>query len=106
LLASLARRKKPAKAGTQNIGTQNINFRLSAGFVPPFLFSLSCGKIPITMIAQTFDEAFAQIKTLADRFQKDEKQYLETTYQEAHVRQHFLDKFFVALGWDVYHFVG
>ena len=58
------------------------------------------------MIAQTFDEAFAQIKTLADRFQKDEKQYLETTYQEAHVRQHFLDKFFVALGWDVYHFVG
>jgi len=55
------------------------------------------------MIAQTFDEAFAQVLTLADKFQKDEKQYLETTYQEAHVRQHFLDKFFVALGWDVYH---
>jgi predicted type IV restriction endonuclease len=56
------------------------------------------------MIAQTFDEAFAQlVKNLADRFQKDEKEYLKPTYQEAEVRQHFLDKFFVALGWDVYH---
>ena len=55
------------------------------------------------MIAQTFVEAFAQVKILADRFQKDEKEYLKTTYQEAEVRQHFLDKFFVALGWDVYH---
>lgn len=55
------------------------------------------------MIAQNFDEAFAQVKTLADRFRKDEKHYLDSKYQEAEVRQHFLDKFFVALGWDVYH---
>ena len=49
------------------------------------------------MFTQTFEEAFIQVKTLADKFQKDEKHYLDPKYQEAEVRQDFLDKFFVAL---------
>lgn len=55
------------------------------------------------MISKTFDEAFPQIKVLVKKFQKDEPHFLSPKYQEAEVRQEFLDKFFVALGWDVYH---
>lgn len=55
------------------------------------------------MIPKTFEEAFAQVKSLVEKFQKDEAHYLEPKYQEAEVRQEFLDKFFVGLGWDVYH---
>ena len=55
------------------------------------------------MIPQTFDEAFTEVQKLVGNFQINEQEYLKSTYQEAHVRQHFLDKFFVALGWDVYH---
>lgn len=55
------------------------------------------------MIAQTFEEAFSQVKTLVETFAKSEAHFLSAKYQEAEVRQDFLDKFFVALGWDVYH---
>ncbi len=55
------------------------------------------------MIAQTFNETFTEVQELVKNFQINEQEYLKPTYQEAHVRQHFLDKFFVALGWDVYH---
>jgi adenine-specific DNA-methyltransferase len=66
-------------------------------------FSRSYAKISLDMIAQNFDEAFAQVKSLSERFRRDESEYLKPAYQEAEVRQDFLDKFFVALGWDVYH---
>ena len=55
------------------------------------------------MIPNNFEDAFSLVKNLADNFQKGENYYLSAEYQEANVRQHFLDKFFVALGWDVYH---
>lgn len=46
------------------------------------------------MIPNNFEAAFAQVKHLADNFQKGEKYYLSADYQEANVRQHFLDNFF------------
>ncbi len=55
------------------------------------------------MIPDNFTDAFAQVKNLVRRFNANEKDYLSAEYQEANVRQEFLDKFFVALGWDVYH---
>jgi adenine-specific DNA-methyltransferase len=55
------------------------------------------------MIPHNFQEAFTQVKKLVETFQKDEAHYLSPKYQEAEVRMHFLDKFFVALGWDVLH---
>ncbi|CAN5202383.1 hypothetical protein BH20ACI1_BH20ACI1_27720 [soil metagenome] len=55
------------------------------------------------MIPDNFTDAYAQVKNLVQRFNANEKEYLSADYQEANVRQEFLDKFFVALGWDVYH---
>jgi type I restriction-modification system DNA methylase subunit len=55
------------------------------------------------MVPKSFDEAFLQVKGLAERFALNESAYLSPKYQEAEVRQDFLDNFFVALGWDVYH---
>jgi adenine-specific DNA-methyltransferase len=78
-----------------------LNSEHFAGFI--FALPKICGKISLDMIPRTFDEAFTQVKNLAARFQKDEKHFLDAKYQEAEVRQQFLDKFFVALGWDVYH---
>ena len=40
---------------------------------------------------------------MAKKFLSDLKHYTSKDYQEAQVRQDFVDKFFVALGWDVYH---
>jgi type I restriction-modification system DNA methylase subunit len=55
------------------------------------------------MIPQTFDDAFQRVKHLASVFKQNEKQYLEPSYSEAQVRLDFIDKFLIALGWDVYH---
>lgn len=55
------------------------------------------------MIPANFNESFEQIKPLVEKFRQNEAHYLSAKYQEAEVRQEFLDKFFVALGWDVYH---
>jgi len=41
------------------------------------------------------------IKKLIDTFRYNIQQYSQTSYKEAHVRKEFIDKFFVALGWDV-----
>ena len=54
-------------------------------------------------IPKTFEESYAHVRELVDRFRKNESAYLSPKYQEAEVRQEFLDKFWVALGWDVYH---
>jgi len=54
-------------------------------------------------IPTNFDSAFSIISTLARDFKAHETKYLSPTYQEAEVRKDFLDKFFVALGWDVNH---
>jgi type I restriction-modification system DNA methylase subunit len=55
------------------------------------------------MIPKTFEDSFLQVKELAARFGANESAFLSPRYQEAEVRQDFLDKFWVALGWDVHH---
>ena len=51
----------------------------------------------------TFEDAFARVKELAQGFKANEKFYLSPQYQEAEARRDFIDKFWIALGWDVNH---
>ena len=55
------------------------------------------------MIPHTFEDAFQRAKHLASVFKQNEKQYLEQSYSEAQARLDFIDKFWIALGWDVHH---
>jgi len=55
------------------------------------------------MSTQPFNEAFERVKTLATNFKANEAEYLSAEYQEAEARKDFIDKFFIALGWDVNH---
>lgn len=41
------------------------------------------------------------IKKLIETFRDNIQQYSQTSYKEAHVRKEFIDKFFIAFGWDV-----
>lgn len=50
-----------------------------------------------------FELAFEQVKKLVENFSLNEKMYLASDYSEARVRTDYIDKFFNALGWDVYH---
>ena len=50
-----------------------------------------------------FHEAFDQVRRLVDQFGRHEREFKDPSYQEAQVRQDFIDPFFVALGWDVRH---
>src|ERR1700745_4170891 len=50
-----------------------------------------------------FKHAYTQIKELVNDFRAGEKHYLSKEYQEAEVRKDFIDKFWIALGWDVHH---
>ena len=60
-------------------------------------------KPEITLPHATLETAFATISALAEDFAAHEVKYLSPAYQEAEVRKDFLDKFFIALGWDVNH---
>jgi adenine-specific DNA-methyltransferase len=51
----------------------------------------------------SFDEAYAQVAKLVDDFAAHEEKFLSPHYNEAQVRKDFIDKFFIALGWDVDH---
>jgi hypothetical protein len=55
------------------------------------------------MTTSAFDEAFEKVKSLAATFKASEARYLSADYQEAEARKDFIDKFFIALGWDVNH---
>ncbi|MGD0651422.1 MAG: TaqI-like C-terminal specificity domain-containing protein [Verrucomicrobiia bacterium] len=55
------------------------------------------------MTTQAFDAAFTKVGQLAATFKANERRYLSPDYQEAEARKDFIDKFFIALGWDVYH---
>jgi hypothetical protein len=55
------------------------------------------------MAAQTFTEAFELVKQLASIFKGNESFYLGPGYNEADARKDFIDKFWIALGWDVNH---
>ena len=50
------------------------------------------------------DEAFESVKALTEAFLDNKRHYVDSgSYQEAEVRSDFIDKFFIALGWDVNH---
>lgn len=51
----------------------------------------------------TEEIAYLKIQKLVDDFKKSENYYLSKDYQESETRKDFIDKFFIALGWDVYH---
>ena len=50
-----------------------------------------------------FDDAFARVKQLVADFKANENFYLSPQYQEQEARHDFIDKFWIALGWDVNH---
>lgn len=50
-----------------------------------------------------YNSSFEKIKGLAEDFKNGFAQFTSPEYSEARVRQDFIDKFFDALGWDVYH---
>lgn len=52
---------------------------------------------------QTFDEAFDRVKGLVTTFRENEREFLAPSYSEVDVRKDFIDKFWIALGWDVNH---
>jgi type I restriction-modification system DNA methylase subunit len=55
------------------------------------------------MIPQTFDEALERVRQSVVVFKENETRYLSHAYSEAQARLDFIDKFWVALGWDVNH---
>ena len=55
------------------------------------------------MSEHAFSTAFSRVKELAEKFQAGEQKYLDASYSEAQARLHFIDKFWIALGWDVNH---
>ena len=57
----------------------------------------------LAMTEQNFFTAFSRVKELSETFQSGEQTYLESKYSEAQARLDFIDKFWIALGWDVSH---
>jgi len=55
------------------------------------------------MIPQTFPESYEQVRKLVAIFRENESRYLSPKYSEAEARIDFIDKFWIALGWDVNH---
>jgi adenine-specific DNA-methyltransferase len=55
------------------------------------------------MIPQTFTDAHERVKELVEIFKQNESRYLTPGYSEAQARLDFIDKFWIALGWDVNH---
>ena len=51
----------------------------------------------------SFESAYTEIQNLVNKFKQGEKHYLSPSYNETEVRKDFIDKFFIALGWDVNH---
>jgi adenine-specific DNA-methyltransferase len=50
-----------------------------------------------------FEKSWLAAQALAKKFTQNSSHYLSSEYQEAEVRQDFVDKFYKALGWDVGH---
>ena len=55
------------------------------------------------MTLSSFEQALEEVTHLVKDFKDNEKYYLGQGYQEADVRNDFINKFFIALGWDVRH---
>ena len=54
-------------------------------------------------VKPTLDTAFAQVQPLVEDFRDNQSHYLSPAYQESEVRTDFINKFLIALGWDVNH---
>ena len=52
---------------------------------------------------ERFEKSWFAVQSLAKKFLSNLKHYTSKDYQEAEVRKDFIDKLFVALGWDVNH---
>jgi adenine-specific DNA-methyltransferase len=52
---------------------------------------------------EAFEKAWVLAKRLSEDFLSNKAHYLSSDYQESEVRKDFIDKMFVALGWDVDH---
>ncbi|HKP73248.1 MAG TPA: DNA methyltransferase, partial [Pyrinomonadaceae bacterium] len=50
-----------------------------------------------------FETALERVRSLVADFKEHEAHYLSAKYQEQDVRKDFIDKFWIALGWDVNH---
>lgn len=50
-----------------------------------------------------FDNALKAVGILVKAFQRNESHYRSAKYSEAEARKDFIDKFWIALGWDVNH---
>ncbi len=55
------------------------------------------------MTTQAFELAHATVCSLVKNFRQNKNHYLGNRYQESEARIDFIDKFWVALGWDVNH---
>jgi adenine-specific DNA-methyltransferase len=55
------------------------------------------------MAETNFEQAFARVGSLVEDFRRHERDYLAPSYSEQDVRKDFIDKFWIALGWDVNH---
>ena len=55
------------------------------------------------MIPNDFDSAFEQVIELVNDFTKDLANCNRPEYNESQLRKDYIDKFFIALGWDVNH---
>ena len=51
----------------------------------------------------SFEKAFAQVQELVATFRANEQYFQSAEFSEAETRKTFIDKFFMALGWDVNH---
>src|SRR5437870_4116856 len=55
------------------------------------------------MTPQNFEAALESVRRLVADFEQHEKSYLAPSYSGWDVRKDFIDKFWIALGWDVNH---
>ena len=64
----------------------------------------SLGTSDVVKPRDGFETAWVAIKALTESFIANKHHYVESgSYQEAEARTDFIDKFFIALGWDVNH---
>ena len=54
-------------------------------------------------VSSEFQSAFDDIRKLVTEFEAQEAHFLSLEYGETEVRNDFIDRFFIALGWDVKH---
>ena len=57
----------------------------------------------VSSMSANFEAAFGRVKELVADFRANETFYLSPAYQEQEARRDFIDKFWLALGWDVNH---